>query len=55
MTKSEIDILINLIQTQITGINKDEIEAEIPNGYFGIKSYDQAIKLETKLWKMRNK
>jgi len=49
--KSELDVLFNLLHSQVTGMDREEVEDEINgnNGYFGLKSLAQAENIEKKL------
>ena len=51
LTKAEIDVLLNLLHSQVTGMDREEVEDEINgnNGYFGLKSLEQAENIEKKL------
>jgi len=49
-TKSELDVLFNLLHSQVTGMHREEVEDEINgDGYFGLKSFAQAEKISEKL------
>jgi hypothetical protein len=50
-TKSELDVLSHLLDTQVLSFDKEEIEKEINNeyGYFHLKSFAQAEKIAEKL------
>jgi len=50
LNKGEVQILIALIDSQILGIEKEEVEHYIKeDAYFGVKSIEQVEKLFTKL------
>jgi hypothetical protein len=50
-TKSELDVLSHLLDTQVFSFAKEEIEKEIHSeyGYFYLKSFAQAEKISEKL------
>mgnify|MGYP003115886940 CR=1 FL=1 len=50
LNKGEVQILIALVDSQILGIEKDEVQYYIDEGtYFNVKSLEQVEKLFTKL------
>jgi hypothetical protein len=52
LTKEEMYILLTLLDTQVMSIRKEEILEQIEDGdCFGVKSWKQADKLNSKLWK----
>jgi len=50
-TKSELDVLLHLLDTQVLSMDKESIEKEINDeyGYFHLKSFAQAEKISEKL------
>jgi len=52
LTQKETYILLTLLDTQVCGIGKEEIQEQIEmDDCFGVESWEQAMKLNKKLWK----
>ena len=52
LTKKETMILLTLLDTQVCSIGEEEIQEQIDmDDCFGFESWDQANKLNKKLWK----
>jgi hypothetical protein len=52
LTKKETMILLALLDTQVMSICEDRIQEQIDmDDCFGVESWEQAMKLNKKLWK----